>query len=64
MYDSESQVFIIYHPVGEEKKIKQSIATAISSEISPEQVVLRERTHGITAYVELPSAIGRNLIYI
>lgn len=59
MYDSESQVLIIYHPTGEEKKIKQRVVTGLNGEISPEQVIVRERKHGMAAYVELPSSIGK-----
>lgn len=57
-----SQVVSIYYPPSSDLiQVKRSIASAIGSDVTPEQIILKEKPQGITAFVELPTQLGTNL---
>lgn len=54
----------IYHPPSSDLlQVKRSIASAVGADVTPEQIILKEKTQGITAFVELPTQLGNLSIY-
>ena len=61
--DEGSQVVIIHlPPFGDEAKMKQNLVSALGSNVSTDKVIIKERNHWITAYVELPEQLGKKFL--
>lgn len=57
-----SQVVVIFMPsFGDEDKLREAIANYVESGVSQNSIVIKNKSQGVSAYVELPS--NKGIIY-